>query len=146
FRPRFPTIVPFTKQAGCKKPLGEKRDATATSPQPFTPVPGATITGRSVPELRSKLRSMLVMMLNGRPEFRSMIGASDQLLKSLPTKPLPSTLPDCSTPLKTKRWRWSKSELERSAFGSKLFCGASGDCKSVESSIACDHVYEARNS
>src|SRR5207244_11091329 len=82
-RPRLPSKVPSRKHAGCKNPVGEKRDATATSPQEFGPVPDATIKGRSVGVLKSKLRSSPVMMLNGRPDAASMIGATVQSERNL---------------------------------------------------------------
>src|SRR4051794_26916707 len=112
-RPNVPDNVPFRKQAGCTQPLGEYLVATATSPHAFVPEP-ETIIGRSVLP-RSKLRSSPVITLNGRPELTSMIGAKVQSLNTVCTKPLPPTLPLWKTELKTKRWRWSNDEFERSA-------------------------------
>ena len=55
--------------------------------------------------LKSKLLSTPEMMLNGRPETTSKMGARVQLEKNFPTNPLPLSLPLWYTPLKTKRWR-----------------------------------------
>src|SRR6476620_6904182 len=87
FRPKFPPKVPFRKQAGCKNPVGEKREAAATSPQALAPVPDGTTKGRSVGVLKSKFRSSPVMILNGRPDAASMIGATVQSEKSLLKNP-----------------------------------------------------------
>ena len=54
-------------------------------------------------------------MLNGRPEATSRMGASVHPEKNLLAKPLPLSVPLWYTPLNTKRCRWSKAELERSA-------------------------------
>src|SRR5450759_2070668 len=111
FRPRVPDSVPFRKHAGCTQPVGDHWVATATSPQALVPAPDTAI-GRSVLP-RSKLRSSPVITLNGRPELKSRIGAKVQSLNSVRVNPLP-TLPLWKTALKTKRWRWSNDELERS--------------------------------
>src|SRR5437773_5980909 len=103
-RPRLPFRVPSRKQAGCKNPVGEKREAAATSPQEFGPVPAATTNGRSVGVLKSKLRSSPVMILNGRPDAASMIGDTVQSEKNLLQKP-PDKVPLWYTPLNTNRWR-----------------------------------------
>src|SRR5882724_841921 len=108
--------VSSRKQAGCKKPVGENREAAAASPQLFKGVPAGTMRGRSVGVEKSKLRSSPVMMLNGLPDTASIMGATVQLLNNLPAK-LSPTRPLWYTPLKTKRWRWSNSEFDRSAFG-----------------------------
>src|SRR4029077_16874733 len=50
-------------------------------------------------------------------------------------------LPDWNTALVTHLCRWSLSELPRSMNGKRLSCGSRVDCRSVESSIECDHVW-----
>ncbi len=64
-----------------------------------------------------KLSGLPVMMLNGRPEATSRIGAKVQLLKKRLAKPEPESFPLWYTPLNTKRWRWSNNDVERSWLG-----------------------------
>src|ERR687883_1421732 len=107
-----------------------------------TSVPSAATLGRSFELCRSRFWSVPVRMLNGRPEEISTIG---ETVKS-ERKRWPKSVAlrhdggDATTALKTKRWRWSKSESERSARKLRLFCGFKSVCKSDESSIECDHV------
>ena len=72
------------------RPVGEKREEAATSPQALMGVPAGTIRGRSVGVLKSKLRSSPEIMLKGRPDTASMIGATVQSLKNFLTKPFPT--------------------------------------------------------
>src|SRR5437763_7808323 len=91
------------------------------------------VLGRPVNDESCILSPLPVMMLNGRPEFTSTIGANVQSLISFLPNP-PPRCPVWYTALNTKRWRWSKSDDERSSLGKKLSCGVSVDCRSVESS------------
>jgi hypothetical protein len=84
--------VPSRKQAGIKYPVGENFDGAAVSPQ-LVVAPAAAVFGRSVGVLKSKLRSSPVMMLNGRPEAISKMGAIVQPEKNLLAKPLPPSVP-----------------------------------------------------
>ena len=84
---------------------------------------------------------MPVRTVNGRPEATSMIGETVKLAKDFLMKLSPERDSELwKTPLVTQRCRWSKLEFARSRFGKRLSCGSSNVCKSVESSIACDHV------
>ncbi len=125
--------------------MGENLLSTGAVPQQLVPEPAATALGRSVMESKSKLVSCAVRMLKGRPELTSMMGATVKPEKTPGRKPEPSILPVIrpllKTPERTKRWRWSKCETERSALGLKLFGGASAvETTSVASSMACDQV------
>src|SRR5581483_5234983 len=104
-RPRLPVKVPFRKHGNWKKPVGEKLEATTGSPHAVGGALPSTTLGRSVPTPRSKLRSVLVMMLNGLPLPTSITGASVQSLNSLLPRPSPPSRPLLYTPLNTKRWR-----------------------------------------
>src|SRR6266403_1607925 len=77
------------------------------------------------------------MTLKGRPEENSTIGESVKSPMKCLKNPSPDLeVPDCMTALVTQRWRWSFTELDRSRLGKRLSWGSSGDCKSVESSMA----------
>ncbi len=96
---------------------------------------------------KSKLKSLPVNTANGRPEATSQMGDTVKSAKTFFQKPSSVCLYGLSsTALTTQRCRWSKVELERSRSGRLLSCGASSVCRSVESSIACDHVQLDRNS
>src|SRR3954462_9729367 len=112
-------------------------DGTAASPQLLVPGPG-TINGLSVLELKSQLLSDPVRTLKGLPELHSRIGATVHPLKmACFADPLEPISPLWYTPLSTMRLRWSNVDRDRSSLGKRLSCGASSDCRSVESSIAC---------
>src|SRR5512140_460015 len=96
--------------------------------------------GRSLLLRVSRLLSSPARMSKRRPDPTSTMGAKVQSLKNLLKKPLPQRRPELYTALKTKRCRWSKIEVERSALGLSAFCTDSGVSRSVESSIACDQV------
>src|SRR5438128_11943177 len=96
FRPRLPDV---------KAVVG-----TNNTPALFT-------LGRSFELCKSPLESLPVKILNGRPEEISTIGArvkSDKKRCRL-LDDLRHDTGEVRTPLKTKRCRWSKSELARSA-------------------------------
>src|SRR4051794_2022345 len=80
------------KQGSWKNPVGEKVEVTV-GPHGFGAVPGFTTFGLPVLGENWKLSGLPVMMLKGRPEATSMIGAKVQLLSSLLAKPSPEILP-----------------------------------------------------
>src|SRR6267142_4521500 len=111
-RPRFPSresSVPskFARHGSWKIPVGENFDFTV-GPQ----LTLATVFGRPGKEDNCKLSPLPVMMLKGLPEENSTRGANVQLLRNFLAKLSPDSLPLWYTPLKTKRWRWSKREVE----------------------------------
>src|SRR3981081_1674047 len=79
-RPRLPSRVGGVsrKHAGFRKPVGEKREADGVLPQRSLGVFAGTITGLSVGVLKSKLLSTPEIMLKGRPDTTSKIGATVQ--------------------------------------------------------------------
>src|SRR5581483_11899369 len=81
------------KQGSWKNPLGENCEATVVLPQSEVGVPPGTMIGRPVSGENWKLSALPVMMLNGRPEEISMMGAMVQSLHNLRAKPLVPTLP-----------------------------------------------------
>src|SRR5215471_2123846 len=90
---------------------------------------------------KSSRKSVPVTTVKGFPEDTSTIGARVKSLNSLRAQfESFDALAVWNTALFTQRWRWSKLELERSRFGKRLSCGSSKVCRSVESSISCDHV------
>src|SRR5215213_6827890 len=107
-----------------------------------TSVPSLATDGRSFELWRSALVSVPVRMLKGRPEEISRIGAMEKSARKRCAKlsPLRHEEGEPRTALKTKRWRWSKSESERSQRRQLLFCGFKSVCRSDDSSIECDHV------
>src|SRR5438270_9863918 len=104
-------------------------------------LPLESTDGRSVFEVRSLFVSCPVRMLKGRPEDISKMGATMKSAKKLRQPPSPRQVAgDASTPLKTKRWRWSNKESARSRSSRVTSCGSRSVCKSDESSMACDQV------
>src|SRR2546423_2405171 len=104
--------------------------------------PLASTLGRSFELCRSPLVSEPVVIWKGRPDEIPKIGDKVKSARKryMPLSPLRHSAGEASTPLKTKRWRWSKSELARSRRKLRLSCGLSSVCKSEESSIECDQV------
>src|SRR5580765_1039399 len=94
--------------------------------------------GRSVWVDWSLFASTLVIILNGRPDENSIIGATVKSDRNF-SQPLPlrHSMGEFIAPLNTKRCRWSNNELALSAL--KLFtsCAISRVCRSDESSIEC---------
>jgi len=72
--------------------VGEKLDATV-GPQGVAAVPAGTTLGRLVLGENWKLSGLPVMILNGRPEATSRMGAKVQLLKKWLAKPEPESFP-----------------------------------------------------
>src|SRR4051812_3694882 len=109
-------------------------------------VPSGNTDGRSFVLWKSPFASPTARMLNGRPELISTIGEYVKPCMNLRiVSPLRQSDGAVKTPLKTNLCLWSNSESERSARKLKLSCGLSSVCRSDESSIECDHVYDARN-
>lgn len=80
-------------------------------------------------------------MLNGRPDDISKMGATMKSAKTVRHPPPPrQEAGEASTPLKTKRWRWSNKESARSRSRRVTSCGSRSVCKSEESSMACAQV------
>src|SRR5262249_47761732 len=97
--------------------------------------------GRASEAPRSSRVSSLVMILNGRPEETSMIGATVNPLMKWAHALLPLfEAPVLNTALVTQRWRWSFTEFPRSRLANRLSCGSRVDCRSVPLSIECDQV------
>src|SRR5713101_2798344 len=120
-RPRLPSreaSVPLKlrMQGSWKIPVGENFEVVGLFPIAVH-AGFSKVLGRPVSEDNWRLSPLPARMLNGRPELNSIRGATVQLLKSWLAKPSPPSLPVWETPLKTKRWRWSKVEVERSALG-----------------------------
>ena len=104
-------------------------------------VPLDTIDGRASEAPRSNLVSVPVITLKGLPEETSIIGAT----VNPPAKCFHASSPLLAVAvwkiaLVTQRCRWSLTEFDRSKNGKRLSCGSSVDCRSVPSSIECDHV------
>src|SRR5688500_16937755 len=104
-------------------------------------VPSSKTFGLSVCDDWSLFASTFVMMLNGRPDDSSTIGATVKSEKIFAQVfPFLQLFGEAIKPLKTKRCRWSNSESDRSARKFPVSCGIKSVCRSDESSIECDHV------
>src|SRR5258708_24421124 len=123
---------PLAGKTFCKHP--------ASTPVAHNLLSACTL-GRSLVLEKSRLASPTARMLNGRPEESSTIGARKKPRMNDLNPPADfHSFGAENTPLKTKRCRWSNSELDRSARKLVLSCGFSSVCKSDESSIECDQV------
>src|SRR5216684_3156452 len=123
---------PFAGKTFCRQP--------ASTPVAHN-LPSDSTVGRSLVLWKSPLASPTARMLNGRPDESSIIGDSEKPRRNDLTPPADfHSFGAENTPLKTKRCRWSNSELDRSPRKLVLSCGFRSVCKSDESSIECDQV------
>src|SRR5438477_7386047 len=99
-----PPAANTAKQGSWKKPVGENFEGTG-APHPTFGAPAGTTFGRPVLGENWKLSGLPVMMLNGRPEATSIIGAIVQSLKKRLANESPPNLPLWYTPLNTNRCR-----------------------------------------
>ena len=110
-------------------------------------MPSAAKLGRSFEPCKSPLLSEPVKMLKGRPE--GVRGSRDSKVRKEPLRRARRAAPfsrELSAPLKTIDDAGQTANRARlSARTSRLSCGLRSVCRSDESSIECDHVYEARN-
>src|SRR5260370_1885440 len=98
---------PLAGKACCKQPASTRVAQNLRS---------ACTLGRSLVLWKSPLASPTARMLKGRPEETSTIGDSEKPRMRDLTPPADfHSLGAENTPLKTKRCRWSNSELDRSA-------------------------------
>ena len=79
--------------AGFLEKSGGRNFEATVGPHGVAGVPAGTTLGRLVLGENWKLSGLPVMMLKGRPEATSRIGAKVQLLKKLLAKPAPESFP-----------------------------------------------------